>query len=260
MAGGHVEGRVGGVGHLVVHGHSPVHRLAPEAKVVATFAFVICVALTPREQIWAFGVHAAVAISIVALAGVPTRVLLARLAVIIPFLTFAVLVPFVAGGEEVDVLGVGLSRDGLWGAWNVAAKASIGATASIILSATTSVPEILKALTRLRVPRVLVSIMSFMMRYLDLLVDQLGRMRTSMTARCHDPRWLWQAKPIASSAGALFVRSYERGERVHQAMLSRGFSGTMPDTEERATPGADWARAALPPVVALAALLSAVVL
>ena len=248
MAGGHVEGRVGGVGHLVVHGHSPVHRLAPEAKVVATFAFVICVALTPREQIWAFGVHAAVAISIVALAGVPTRVLLARLAVIIPFLTFAVLVPFVAGGEEVDVLGIGLSRDGLWGAWNVAAKASIGATAS------------LKALTRLRVPRVLVSIMSFMMRYLDLLVDQLGRMRTSMTARCHDPRWLWQAKPIASSAGALFVRSYERGERVHQAMLSRGFSGTMPDTEERATPGADWARAALPPVVALAALLSAVVL
>jgi cobalt/nickel transport system permease protein len=110
------------------------------------------------------------------------------------------------------------------------------------------------------VPKVLVSIMSFMMRYLDLLVDQLGRMRTSMTARCHDPRWLWQAKPIAASAGALFVRSYERGERVHQAMLSRGFTGTMPDIEERAAPGADWARAALPPSVALAALIAAVVL
>ncbi|MGA1722441.1 MAG: cobalt ECF transporter T component CbiQ, partial [Ilumatobacteraceae bacterium] len=184
----------------------------------------------------------------------------ARLAVIIPFLTFAALVPFVAGGEEVDVLGIGLSRDGLWGAWNVAAKASIGATASIILSATTSVPEILRALTRLRVPKVLVSIMAFMMRYLDLLVDQLGRMRTSMTARCHDPRWLWQAKPIASSAGALFVRSYERGERVHQAMLSRGFTGTMPDLEEQATPGGDWARAAVPPVAALTALLAAVML
>ena len=257
MAGGLV-GR--GVGHLVIHGHSPVHRLAPETKVVATFAFVMCVALTPREQMWAFGVHAAVAVSIVALAGLPARVVLARLAVIIPFLTFAVLVPFVAGGEEVDVLGLGLSRDGLWGAWNVAAKASIGATASIILSATTSVPEILRALTRLRVPKVLVSIMAFMMRYLDLLVDQLGRMRTSMTARCHDPRWLWQAKPIASSAGALFVRSYERGERVHQAMLSRGFTGTMPDLEEQATSGGDWARAAVPPVAALTALLAAVML
>ncbi len=255
MAGG-LDGR--GVGHLVIHGHSPVHRLAPETKVVSTFAFVICVALTPREQMWAFGVHAAVALSIVVLAGLPARVVLARLAVIIPFLTFAALVPFVAGGEEIEVLGIGLSRDGLWGAWNVAAKASIGATASIILSATTSVPEILRALTRLRVPKVLVSIMAFMMRYLDLLVDQLGRMRTSMTARCHDPRWLWQAKPIAASAGALFVRSYERGERVHQAMLSRGFTGTMPDLEEQATPGGDWARAAVPPVAALTALLAAV--
>ena len=257
MAGG-LDGR--GVGHLVIHGHSPVHRLAPETKVVSTFAFVICVALTPREQMWAFGVHAAVALSIVVLAGLPARVVLARLAVIIPFLTFAALVPFVAGGEEIEVLGIGLSRDGLWGAWNVAAKASIGATASIILSATTSVPAILRALTRLRVPKVLVSIMAFMMRYLDLLVDQLGRMRTSMTARCHDPRWLWQAKPIASSAGALFVRSYERGERVHQAMLSRGFTGTMPDLEEQATPGGDWARAAAPPVAALTALLAAVML
>jgi cobalt/nickel transport system permease protein len=257
MAGG-LDGR--GVGHLVIHGHSPVHRLAPETKVVSTFAFVICVALTPREQMWAFGVHAAVALSIVVLAGLPARVVLARLAVIIPFLTFAALVPFVAGGEEIEVLGIGLSRDGLWGAWNVAAKASIGATASIILSATTSVPEILRALTRLRVPKVLVSIMAFMMRYLDLLVDQLGRMRTSMTARCHDPRWLWQAKPIASSAGALFVRSYERGERVHQAMLSRGFTGTMPDLEDQATPGGDWARAAVPPVAALTALLAAVML
>ena len=257
MAGG-LDGR--GVGHLVIHGHSPVHRLAPETKVVSTFAFVICVALTPREQMWAFGVHAAVALSIVVLAGLPARVVLARLAVIIPFLTFAALVPFVAGGEEIKVLGIGLSRDGLWGAWNVAAKASIGATASIILSATTSVPEILRALTRLRVPKVLVSIMAFMMRYLDLLVDQLGRMRTSMTARCHDPRWLWQAKPIASSAGALFVRSYERGERVHQAMLSRGFTGTMPDLEEQATPGGHWARAAVPPVAALTALLAAVML
>jgi len=257
VAGG-LDGR--GVGHLVIHGHSPVHRLAPETKVVSTFAFVICVALTPREQMWAFGVHAAVALSIVVLAGLPARVVLARLAVIIPFLTFAALVPFVAGGEEIEVLGIGLSRDGLWGAWNVAAKASIGATASIILSATTSVPEILRALTRLRVPKVLVSIMAFMMRYLDLLVDQLGRMRTSMTARCHDPRWLWQAKPIASSAGALFVRSYERGERVHQAMLSRGFTGTMPDLEEQAAPSGDWARAALPPVAALTALLAAVML
>jgi cobalt/nickel transport system permease protein len=143
--------------------------------------------------------------------------------------------------------------------WNILAKASIGATASIVLSATTRVPDVLTGLTRLRVPRVLVAIIAFMMRYLDLLVRQLGRMRTSMTARCHDPRWLWQVKPIASSAGALFVRSYERGERVHQAMLARGYTGTMPTLDRRPATAVDWSRAASLPVVAVVTLIVAVV-
>ncbi len=122
---------------------------------------------------WAFGVHAAVALSIVVLAGLPARVVLARLAVIIPFLTFAALVPFVAGGEEVDVLGIGLSRDGLWERGTSPPRPR-SARPRASSSATTSVPEILRALTRLRVPKVLVSIMAFMMRYLDLLADQLA--------------------------------------------------------------------------------------
>ncbi|HRE03653.1 MAG TPA: CbiQ family ECF transporter T component, partial [Ilumatobacteraceae bacterium] len=46
------------------------------------------------------------------------------------------------------------------------------------------------------------------------------------------PRWLWQARPIAASLGTLFVRSYEHGERVHLAMLSRGFTGSMPSLDD----------------------------
>ena len=79
-----------------------------------------------------------------------------------------------------------------------------------------------------------------MLRYIDVLVEQLGRMRRSMVARGHDPRWLWQIKPIASSAGALFVRSYERGERVHQAMLARGYSGVMPVVNDRHASTREW--------------------
>ena len=49
-----------------------------------------------------------------------------------------------------------------------------------------------------------------------------------MTARGHDARWFWQARPLATSAGAMFIRAYERGERIHHAMLARGFTGSMP--------------------------------
>lgn len=99
-----------------------------------------------------------------------------------------------------------------------------------------------------------------MLRYLEVITGELGRMRRAMTARGYDPRWLWQAKPIAASAGALFIRSYERGERVHAAMLARGWDGTMPDlVADRAT-AADWGRAAILPVFAFALAVTAILL
>ena len=228
---------------LYVDGHSTVHRLAPEAKVAATFLFVLCAALTPRTAIWAFGVYGVLLAVVLLAARIPLRFVVARLIVILPFVIFAFLVPFIAEGERVRVAGIPLSAEGLWAMWNILAKAGVGATSSILLAATTEVPDLLKGLARLRVPPVFVSITSFMVRYLELMADSLGRMRTAMVARGYDPRWLWQAKPIASSAGALFVRSYERGERIHAAMLSRGYTGVMPDLAGKPATSSDWLKA-----------------
>jgi cobalt/nickel transport system permease protein len=79
-----------------------------------------------------------------------------------------------------------------------------------------------------------------MIRYLELISDELGRMRIAMTSRGYDPRWITQARPIASSAGALFIRTYERGERVHAAMVARGFTGEMPTFEKPTIAGSQW--------------------
>jgi cobalt/nickel transport system permease protein len=245
--------------HLHVPGGSVVHRLAPEAKIVGVLAFVLAVALTPRHAVWAFAVDAAVVVACVVAARLRARLVVARLVVVVPFLLLALLVPFIAGGEQTRVLGLSLSVEGLWGAWNIVAKALLGATASIVLSATTPVTDLLRGLTRLRVPPLIVGIVAFMFRYLDLVVDQLRRMRTAMVARCHDARWLWQVRPIASAAGVLFVRSYERGERVHQAMLARGYAGRMPELDDARATRRDCLLAALPGVVAAAALLVALV-
>ena len=250
-----------GVGHgsavdrLHLGGDTVVHRLAAHIKIVATFAFVVAVAVTPRQRVEVFAVGAACVVALVALARIPVRVWLTRCAVILPFMTMAILVPLVGGGEQTEVVGVSLSVDGLWAAFNIVAKAFIGASASIVLAATTPVTELLEGFTRLRVPRVLISIVAFMIRYLDLLVGQLGRMRTAMVARAHDPRWLWQAKPIASSAGALFVRSYERGERVHQAMLARGYTGVMPDIDSCPHSGTQWWAAVVVPLPVVVTLI-----
>jgi cobalt/nickel transport system permease protein len=254
-------GNAGRHASLHVPRASFVHRLSPGSKLVGALTFVMAVALTPRPAVGAFALDAAVLAGVVAVARLPLRTVLGRLAVVLPFLSFAALVPLVAGGPQVDVAGVGLSRDGLWAAFGIVAKALLGAGASIVLAATTPLPALITGLGRLRVPAVVVAIVTFMFRYLDLLAEQLARMRRAMTARCHDPRWLWQAAPVAAAAGTLFVRSYERGERVHQAMLARGYTGTMPElgaAEHRPAPtAAGLVPGALAGVAALAATLGA---
>ncbi len=129
--------------------------------------------------------------------------------------------------------------------WNIVAKATLGLWTSIVLGATTTVPELLGGLDRLRVPRVVTAIAGFMLRYVDVVLGQLGRMRRAMESRAYRPRSLADTRPIASGVGALFVRSFERGERVHLAMASRGYTGTMPAAPTRAsTPVAGWVLAA----------------
>lgn len=251
-----------GAGHvhaLYVHEHSLMHRLPPEIKVLGLILFVVAVAVTPREAVWAFAIYATVVVTLTAFSRIPGRFILTRLVAILPFVLFAVLLPFIGSGASTEVAGLSLSVEGLWAMWNILAKATIGASASILLSATTEVPDILKGLSRLRVPPVLTSIASFMIRYLEVIAGELSRMRTAMTARGYDPRWIGQARPIAASAGTLFIRSYERGERVYDAMVARGYNGSMPVLTSATTTPAQWARTMLIPLAALVVAATAVV-
>lgn len=248
-----------GAGHshaLYVHEHSVVHRLAPEAKIVAALGIVACIAITPRQAVWSFGAYALVVVGLISISRIRFGFVAARLLAVAPFVVFALFIPFIATGETTTIWGVTVSVDGLWGTWNIFAKAVLGATVSIVLTATTEIPDILRGMSVLRVPALFTSIAMFMVRYLELISDELGRVRVAMASRGYDPRWLSQARPIASSAGALFVRSYERGERVHAAMLSRGFTGEMPWLGHRRASGSDWALVvgAIMTVAAVAAL------
>ena len=174
--------------------------------------------------------------ALTAWAGVPPGFVARRMLIEVPFLLFAVFLPFVGSGERIDVLGMSLSIGGLWAAWNILAKATLGAWASILLAATTQVPDLLEGFGRLRAPRVITSIMGFMVRYLDVIVGEWARMRVALRSRAYRPRTLRQIGPLAAASGSLFIRSYERGERVYLAMLSRGYTGEMPVDRPRRPP------------------------
>ncbi|MBD9733570.1 cobalt ECF transporter T component CbiQ [Streptomyces sp. H28] len=243
-----------GAGHahrLYRPGDSPVHALPPHTKLAAVFAFVLVVVSTPREAMWAFAGYAVLLGVVAGVARVPAGFLLRRMLIEVPFVAFAVLLPFVAEGARTDVLGLSLSVDGLWGAWNVLAKGTLGVAASVLLAATTDLRDLLRGLERLGLPPLLVQIAAFMVRYGDVVTDEVRRMRIARASRGFEARGPRHWGVLAKSAGALFIRSYERGERVHLAMLSRGYTGAMPVIDEVTASRAQWSRAGTLPAAAL---------
>ncbi|WP_307812078.1 cobalt ECF transporter T component CbiQ [Sphaerisporangium rufum] len=229
-----------------------MHRLPPQCKLLAVAAFAVVVVATPREALWAFAAYALMLAAVAAAARVPAGFVLRRMAIEIPFVIFAVALPVIGLGERVQVLGLSLSAEGLWAAWNILAKATLGVVASVLLAATTEPHAMLIGARRLRLPALLVQIATFMLRYLDVILDEMRRMRVARESRAFAARDVRHVPVLARSAGALFIRSYERGERVHLAMLSRGYTGTMPVIDDIGASAAQWATAALLPVAALA--------
>lgn len=234
-----------------------VHRLPPHCKLVAVLTFVLVVVATPREAFWAFGIHALLLAAVAALAHVPAGLIARRMVVEVPFVLFAVLLPFVAAGPTVEVLGLDLSRSGLLGGWNILAKGTLGVVASILLAATTEPRSLLLGVERLRLPSLMVAIMSFMFRYADVVGGEMARMKIARESRAFRGRDLRHARVVAQSAGALFIRSYERGERVHLAMLSRGYTGAMPVIHDLHGDRTQWTAAALLPLAALTVAVAA---
>ncbi len=248
-----------GAGHghrLHYHGHSALHRMPAECKLIALLIFVLAVVATPRTQYWAYGLDALALSVAVACSRVPVSYLAKRMVVETPFVVFAVLLPFIAVGERTQFLGVTVSADGLEAGLSLLAKATLGVAAGLLLAATTE-PRALLAGLEGKLPQQLVQIMAMMIRYLDVTGDQLRRMRIARESRgfvATQPRH-WPV--LGHAAGALFVRSYERGERVHLAMLSRGYSGTLPGLAPPPASAGDWSRALLLPAAAALVALAA---
>ena len=241
---------VGHVHALYQHGHSALHRLRPQVKIAAAFLFVFAVVATPREAVWAFGIYAGILLTLATVAKLGVRFVASRMLIEIPFVIAALLIPFFSEGETVSVLWMELPREGLWATWNILAKATLGLLTSIVLAGTTEIPQMLRGFEALKVPRVLTSIMGFMIRYLDVVLGEFRRMRVAMKSRGHNATWIGQIRPYANSAGMIFVRSYERGERVYLAMASRGFDGQMPRGDDDHASVKEWGAALLAPVAA----------
>lgn len=220
-----------GAGHghrLHFPGRSPIHRAPAHLKLLALVGFMLVVVATPHGWWQVFVAEALALLAVIGMSRVPLTYLAPRMVIELPFAVFALLMPFISHGPRTEVLGIVVSEPGLHAGLALLVKGSIGVLASLTLAATTEPQDVLRGLERLRMPDLIVQIMGFMIRYLDVVTGELSRMLVAMRSRGCDPRYPKHWPTLARAMGALFIRSYERGERVHLAMLSRGYSGRLP--------------------------------
>ncbi len=230
-----------------------MHSLPSHVKIVAILSFIFVVVSTPITLWPAFLIFLALTLTVALVAKIPLALLFKRALIEIPFVFFAILMPFFGQGERFSIGPLDLYRESLLAGGSIVAKGTLGVLSAVILSTTTTAREILRGLERLRLPAVMVQIASFMLRYVNVITDEMERMKVARESRGFEATGLKHWKILATSAAALFIRSYERGERVHLAMLSRGFDGTLPQAELKSIGFKTWFAALSIAMIALIA-------
>ena len=216
--------------HLSLHSKSQLHELSPQLKILATLLIVVSIAFSKIINPFQIISHAVIVFLIIRLSNIPLKTYLKRLTLDIPFILFALFLPFLSSGNNdmvFTLFSFEVYRTGLLEMFAILFKATAGLSMGIVLTATTTNIELIYGLQKLKVPPIIIAIMSFSIRYIDVFIDEFKRVKISMQSRGYIEKGIKTLLPIAYASGAMLIRGYERGERVYLSMISRGFTGVI---------------------------------
>ncbi len=212
---------------------SPIRSLNPRAKFITIITVVLFIVSTPADAFSVFGLFLALALILILISRVPIGVFLRRALVAVPFVLVALAaVPFVPEGPGITSysLGIGsaaVTRTGVLLVTNVLCKSILSIIFLTLLISSTPFRDLLLGFRELRVPSFITDTLSFMYQYLFIIMDEVQRVAFARDARLYGNRWIWQASVIGHMIGSIFVRSFERGERIFLAMKARGYDSRI---------------------------------
>jgi cobalt/nickel transport system permease protein len=220
----------GGQSHPPLRPASLWYRLLPRTRLLCVVLLVFAIALTPHGRWSTWWLYGAGVGAIVHFSHLSPGALAKRVAVEFLFISALLLgTLFQPGGTPLwQSGGVQITTLGLTVLGSVAIKALLSLWALNTLILTTTIPDLLDAMLTLRVPRLLVAIFAAMVRYIAVLGEEVVAMQRAALARNLMGRDRWQRLVVGNMIGALFVRTYDRAERIHRAMLSRGCIDGLP--------------------------------
>ena len=234
------------------HGHSPLHSLDPRIKVVVTIVFILSNALLPDGAWTAFALAWVLILAANLIAGLGIGFTLRRSFVAFPFALAAITVLFSMQGTALYsfrflMQDLTITDGGVLRFVSIVVRSWLSVQMAILLVAVTDFPKIIHTLNHLRVPTIISVIISFLYRYLFVLADEVMRLMRAREARSAAVAGgtgggsvLWRARITGNMAGQLFLRSYERSDRIYNAMVSRGYKGELMTVHPHHFHARDW--------------------
>ena len=234
---------------------SLIHRLDPRIKFALALAFILTAALTPPGAWPVYILLFAIALSVEIASELGVGYVLKRALIALPFALAALPILVTAKGTPLAALPLGawtltFTWEGLERFASIAAKSWLSVQIAIVLAASTPFPELLLAMRAIKIPRLLVAIVGLMWRYLFVMADEALRLLRAREARSGQPAGAsaraggslaWRARVTGGMAGNLFLRSFDRADRIYAAMASRGYDGQVRALPLPPIPAAQWA-------------------
>lgn len=205
------------------------HRLAPQIRLLCSLLFVLFTSFTPNGHWGTWKIYGLGLMIVILVSQVSLSVLLKRVAIESAFIGVVILgTLFRDGGEILWQWGwLRITTEGVMILGSVSFKAILCLLMLNLLVLTTPITQLLSALTILKTPPLLVAIFNSMYRYVGLLMEEAETMRRAALSRNLFNNAHWQRLIIGNTIGLLFIRTYQRGERVYQSMLARGYQGRV---------------------------------
>lgn len=208
---------------------SPIHRWDPRAKLVAMLCLILSVVLVPDIRMALVGL--AIAVFMVIASRLPTEFVLKRITwvgfFVVP-LFLLILLTRHEGEEIASIFSLTITAGSLEQASLIAVRALAAVMLLLPMIATMKFDTTIKALEQLGVPGKLTQLILFTYRYIFVLIDEVQTMSRSLASRGFERKLsIHMLTTNAKLIGMLFIRSYERAERVHHAMFSRGYDGNF---------------------------------
>ncbi len=216
-------------------GTSGIHRLHPIVKMAATLVYMICILSFDRYALSRLVPYIFYPVVIMSMAEIPYRLILKRALVALPFCIFAGLSNVFFDSDTAIVIGGITISYGLLSFFAILLRSLFCVSAILILVAVTPFAELTAQLRRLHVPDMLVSLFEMTYRYIGTLLGEASSMFTAYSLRSRNNKGL-EMKHMDSFVGQLLLRSFDRAERIYDAMKCRGYpAGKHATNQERIT-------------------------